>query len=90
MAGLAFGNTSACGAAPASAAAGAAAPAGCTAVATPAPPGPISMASVAVAAGTGEQTPPDLLVYSDTTPGMTRKSWKETEFWRSSTYPGPK
>lgn len=27
------------------------------------------MASVAVAAGTGEQTPPDLLVYSDTTPG---------------------
>jgi hypothetical protein len=27
------------------------------------------MASVAVAAGTGEQTPPDLLVYSDTNPG---------------------
>jgi len=27
------------------------------------------MASMAVAAGTGEQTPPDLLVYSDTNPG---------------------
>ncbi|MGA7847460.1 MAG: hypothetical protein WCA13_00025 [Terriglobales bacterium] len=71
VAGLAFGNSSACGAAPVAAVtpgqSASAAPA--AAAVTPAPPGPLVMASVAVAAGTGEQTPPDLLVYSDTNPG---------------------
>jgi hypothetical protein len=65
VAGLAFGNATACGAATASAAA----PAAAAAAVTPAGPAPLAMASVAVAAGTGEQTPPDLLLYSDTNPG---------------------
>lgn len=71
VAGLAFGNSSACAAAPVAAATpgqSASAPPGAAAV-TPAAPAPLTMASVAVAAGTGEQTPPDLLVYSDTNPG---------------------
>lgn len=71
VAGLAFGNSSACGTAPAVAAtpgqSASAAPA--AAAVAPAAPAPLAMASVAVAAGTVEQTPPDLLVYSDTNPG---------------------
>jgi hypothetical protein len=65
IAGLAFSNGAACGGAPA--AASAVAPSSAT---TPsAPPAALAMASVAVAAGITEQTPPDLLVYSDTNPG---------------------
>jgi len=60
--GLAFGNATACGSS--LAATPAAAPA-----AAPAAQSPLAMASMAVAAGIGEQTPPDLLVYSDTNPG---------------------
>ncbi len=72
VAGLAFGNNTTCGSAPASATGAgpsSASAMGSSAAATPAATGPLSMASVAVAAGTGEQTPPDLLVYSDTNPG---------------------
>jgi hypothetical protein len=65
VAGLAFGNATGCGSAPAAAAT----PAAVAAAATPVAPAPLAMASVAVAAGTGEQTPPDLLLYSDTNPG---------------------
>jgi hypothetical protein len=64
VAGLAFGNATGCGSAPAAAATTAPAPA-----ATPAAPSTLAMASMAVASGTGEQTPPDILVYSDTNPG---------------------
>jgi hypothetical protein len=64
VAGLAFGNSSGCAPTPAAAPTGASNP-----PSAPAPPAPLAMASVAVAAGTGEQTPPDLLVYSDTNPG---------------------
>jgi hypothetical protein len=69
VAGLAFGNTGACGssATPAATPASAAAPA--TPAATPAAKAPLGMASVAVAMATGEQSPPDLLVFSDTNPG---------------------
>jgi hypothetical protein len=69
VAGLAFGNSSACGSAPAVAATPGTSSAAATPSAAPAPPAPLAMASVAVAAGTGEQTPPDLLVYSDANPG---------------------
>ena len=62
VAGLASGNPGACATALATAAAPAAA-------VTPAPRAPLGMASVAVAMGSGEQTPPDLLVFSDTNPG---------------------
>ena len=68
VAGLAFGNSTGCGSAPASSASSTSSPAS-TPAATPASSSPLAMASVAVAAGTGEQTPPDLLVYSDTNPG---------------------
>jgi hypothetical protein len=68
VAGLTFGNPTACGAAPATPGQSASAAPAAAAV-TPAPPAPLTMASVAVAAGTGEQTPPDLLIYSDTNPG---------------------
>ena len=64
IAGLAVGNTSPCGSPAPTASATAATPA-----VTPAPSGPLSMASVAVAMAAGEQTPPDLLVFSDTNPG---------------------
>ncbi len=65
VAGLAFGNPTPCGSTPvATSTAAAAAPA-----AAPAAQAPLAMASVAVAAGTGEQAPPDLLLYSDATPG---------------------
>jgi hypothetical protein len=72
IAGLAFGNSAACGSAAAPAGTAAAgSPSATTAgpAVTPVAPGPLSMASVSVAAGTGEQNPPDLLVYSDTNPG---------------------
>jgi hypothetical protein len=65
VAGLAFGNSTGCGSAPASTASPTSSPGSTPAAAA----APLSMASVAVAAGTGEQTPPDLLVYSDTNPG---------------------
>lgn len=67
--GLASGNSTPCGGATTtnSSAAPAAPPA--APAAAPAPKAPLAMASVAVAAGNGEQTPPDLLVYSDTNPG---------------------
>ena len=72
VAGLASGNTNACGSAPAAAATPGASAASPTtpaaSAATSAPKAP-AMASVAVAAGIGEQTPPDLLVFSDTNPG---------------------
>jgi hypothetical protein len=71
VAGLAAGNPTGCGSAPAATSGATSAPS-----TSPAPPAtapasqtPLAMASVAVAAGTGEQTPPDLLVYSDTNPG---------------------
>jgi hypothetical protein len=73
VAGLAFGNASACGSAPVAAV---------TPGSSSTPPhrgraarsdsGRTSTSRhglVSVAAGTGEQTPPDLLVYSDTNPG---------------------
>ena len=66
VAGLAFGNPTGCGATPASGGGSAAAT---PPAAAPPPQSPLAMASVAVAAGTGEQTPPDLLLYSDATPG---------------------
>jgi hypothetical protein len=69
VAGLAFGNSSACGSVPAAAATPGTSSAAATPSVAPAPLAPLAMASVAVAAGTGEQTPPDLLVYSDTNPG---------------------
>jgi hypothetical protein len=68
LAGLAFGNTNACGSAGSSPAAGSATPAAATPV-TPAPQAPLGIASMGVNAGNGEQNPPDLLVYSDTNPG---------------------
>jgi hypothetical protein len=65
VAGLASGNSSACGpAAPATAPATTPAPS-----VIPAPKAPLAMGSVAVAAGNGEQNPPDLLVFSDANPG---------------------
>jgi hypothetical protein len=67
VAGLAFGNTTGCGSSPASASS-TSSPATTTAAAPPSPAS-VPMASVAVAAGTGEQSPPDLLIYSDTNPG---------------------
>jgi hypothetical protein len=73
VAGLAFGNTTACGGTPVSATAvgapssSSSAPA--ASAAAPSPQSPLAMASVSVAAGTGEQTPPDLLVFSDSNPG---------------------
>jgi hypothetical protein len=71
VAGLTFGNSTACGG---SATAAAATSAGAASGSTTAPAATpstssLAMTSVAVAAGTGEQTPPDLLVYSDTNPG---------------------
>jgi hypothetical protein len=66
VAGLATGNNTACGSSPAPATP-AAAPA--SPAAPPAAPMPPGMASVAVAMAGGEQTPPDLLVFSDTNPG---------------------
>jgi hypothetical protein len=71
VAGLAFGNPTACGSAlGASSAVTSSTPSAApTSPTASAPPTPLAMASVAVAAGTGEQTPPDLLVYSDTNPG---------------------
>jgi hypothetical protein len=72
IAGLATGNATACGGTPASAPA-AGAPSTSSAApgvpVAPAAPAPLAMASVSVAAGTGEQTPPDLLVFSDSNPG---------------------
>lgn len=67
VAGLATGSSTACGA-PATPAAAATAMAA-TASSTPAAAAPPGMASVAVAMAGGEQTPPDLLVFSDTNPG---------------------
>ena len=71
VSGLAFGNASACGPAPAtSPGANSSSPTAPAAPAiAPAPQAPLAMASVSVAAGVGEQTPPDLLVYSDTNLG---------------------
>jgi hypothetical protein len=68
VAGLAFGTSNACGSASAASppAGGASSPA---TPATPTPKAPLAMASVAVAMAGGEQTPPDLLVFSDTNPG---------------------
>jgi hypothetical protein len=64
VAGLAFGNTNACGASSA-----ASAPAALATPVTPAPKSPLGIASVAVNAGNGVQNPPDLLIYSDINPG---------------------
>jgi hypothetical protein len=69
VAGLASGNTGACGSAATPAATPATPAAPTTPAAIPAPKATLGMASVAVAMGTGEQTPPDLLVFSDTNPG---------------------
>jgi len=66
VAGLNSGNAGACGTASATPAAPSAAPA---ASATPAPKAALGMSSLATAMGAGEQTPPDLLVFSDTNPG---------------------
>lgn len=77
VAGLTLGNGSAC--APASGSGGAATASSPGAAASPAssgggaaaatPPKPMAMASMAVAAGTGEQNPSDLLVFSGANPG---------------------
>ena len=64
FAGLAAGNSGACGSASTTPS-----PSAPAASVTPAPAAPIGMSSVAVAMAGGEQTPPDLLVYSDTNPG---------------------
>jgi len=72
VAGLAFGGATACGSAPASAATPGPSSTSTAPAApgvTPAPPAPLAMASVSVAAGIAEQTPPDLLVFSDSNPG---------------------
>lgn len=69
VAGLALGNSSGCGSAPASSASSPSSAIAPAAPATPAVQTPLAMASVAVAAGTGEQNPPDLLVFSDANPG---------------------
>jgi hypothetical protein len=70
IAGLAFGTTTACAssAMPAATTTSASSPSSASAAA-PAAKAPLGMASVAVAAGTGEQSPPDLLIFSDTNPG---------------------
>jgi hypothetical protein len=69
VAGLAFGNSSACGSVAANSASGPASTTGAIPAATLPPQAPLSMASMAVAEGTSEQIPPDLLIYSDTNPG---------------------
>lgn len=66
IAGLASGNTSPCGSAPALAVT--APPVNATPT-TPPANAPLGMQSLAVNAGNGTQNPPDLLVYSDTNPG---------------------
>ncbi len=71
IAGLAFGNSGACSPAtpPLAGATTPAASSAPPASAAAAPPKPPGMNWLAVAAGGGEQTPPDLLVFSDTNPG---------------------
>jgi hypothetical protein len=69
VAGLAFGNSSACGSVAATPASASSSTTGATPAATLPAQAPLSMASMAVAAGTSEQIPPDLLIYSDTNPG---------------------
>jgi hypothetical protein len=73
VAGLSFGNPNACGpaaAAPAAASPSATPPAAAAPVATSVTSAPLSMGFVNVATAAGAtQTPPDLLVYSDTNPG---------------------
>ena len=73
VAGLAFGSSSACTPSQSTTSATTGGPSGAGSAATtnnaPATLSPLAMASVAVAAGTGEQNPPDLLVFSDTYPG---------------------
>jgi hypothetical protein len=71
VAGLAFGNTNACAppAATSSSSSGGGAGSGPSAPSVAAAKPSINMASVSVAMGTGEQSPPDLLVFSDTNPG---------------------
>jgi hypothetical protein len=69
VAGLAFGSSSACGSTQASSGNATSSTPATSPAASSTPSVPPAMSSVAVAAGTGEQTPPDLLVYSDTNPG---------------------
>jgi hypothetical protein len=69
VAGLAFGNSSACGSATAAPATASASATAAAPAATPPAQTPLNMASMAVAAGTSEQIPPDLLIYSDANPG---------------------
>jgi hypothetical protein len=71
VAGLAFGNSNACAspAAPAAPAGGSSSPPSSAPAATSVPKTSLNMNSVAVAMGAGEQSPPDLLVFSDTNPG---------------------
>jgi hypothetical protein len=70
--GLAYGNATACGGVPPSAATAGipSSPSSAPSASATAPASqPLAMASVSVAAGIVEQTPPDLLVFSDTNPG---------------------
>jgi hypothetical protein len=71
IAGLTFGNAGACGPPPSAGAstpgAGSGAPG--ASAAAPAPKAPPGMQALASAMGAGVQTPPDLLVFSDTNPG---------------------
>jgi hypothetical protein len=75
IAGLTLSNGSGCAPASGSGGAASAAPSGGAAAASPgagaaaASPKPPGMVAMAVAAGTGEQTPSDLLVFSDANPG---------------------
>jgi hypothetical protein len=71
VAGLAFGSSNACASAatPSTASGSSANAASAASSASSAPKASLGMASVAVAMGTGEQSPPDLLIFSDTNPG---------------------
>jgi hypothetical protein len=71
VAGLAFGNATGCGGVAGSSSSGGSGSSSGSSGAgnSPTAPAPLAMSSVAVAAGTVEQNPPDLLLYSDTNPG---------------------
>jgi len=67
--GLATGSSTGCGASTATSSTPSSSATPAATSNTAVAPTPLAMASVAVAAGTGEQAPPDLLVYADANPG---------------------
>jgi hypothetical protein len=69
IAGLTISNSSACAGAASGSASGSPGGGGDAAVVAQPKPAPIAMSAMAVAAGTSEQSPSDLLVFSDANPG---------------------